>query len=115
MIPQAPPSIAEELVQSVIGFPKFAIEWVIGLIIAILTDLHIASLAVTGLVAGFVFHSVLTGVFVFFLAYSISRIVSYVANAIGTGLGRLADATYKGAVYQPQPPIITVEEAPPET
>jgi hypothetical protein len=101
--------MGEELIRALVGFPKFAIGWVVGLIVAIITDLHIATLAVTGILAGFVFHSALVGVFAFFVAYSASRIVSYIANAIGMGTNRLADATYQGLTAPPH----TVDPASP--
>lgn len=118
MVPEPKqPSLAENFVLAVVGFPKFAIEWVVGLLIAIMTDLHIAALAVTGVLVGLAVGSVLVGLAAFFVAYSFSRIISYVANAIGTGFGRLADATFHGLTAPPRQVVpeheIVVEDAPP--
>ena len=95
-------SVTEELIRAIVGFPRYAYEWTVGLLVAILSDLHITALAVTGVIGGLVFHSILVGVFVFFATYAFSRVIGNLANAIGFGLNNNATATGRvgDAVFQ---------------
>lgn len=88
-----PVSVWENLVRTIIGFPKYLLEWTIGLVIAVLSDLHITTLALTGIVSGLALSSVLWGVVVFFGLYSLSRVVALLSNAVGFGFQGLARAT----------------------
>lgn len=67
------------------AFPKYILGWVVGLIAAILSDLHITTLAVSGIAVGIASHSIAIGVAAFFVLYSVSRIASYVSDSIGFG------------------------------
>ncbi len=87
------PTMWEDLVRSIVGLPKYVLGWTGGLVIAILSDLHMTTLAVTGVVAGFALDSWLWGVVAFFALYSLSRVVSTLANAIGFGAQGIAQAT----------------------
>lgn len=87
------PSLWEDLVRAIVGFPKYILGWTVGLIIAALTDLHITALAVTATLAGVFGGSILLGVLVFFAIYSISRVANLTANAIGFGAREIAGAT----------------------
>lgn len=100
MVPQQP-SAAEELVRALVGFPKYAAGWVLGLITAILTDLNITTIAVTGVAVGLATSSVLTGLAVFFVVYSLLRGVNLLSSSIGFGFQRLSDATYAAATARP--------------
>jgi len=72
----------ENLVRSVVGFPKYIVEWTVGLIVAILTYLHITTLAITAAVGGVYYHNALLGLFLFFILYSASRVAGVIANSI---------------------------------
>jgi hypothetical protein len=78
------------LAQTVVAFPRYAALWVTGLAIAILSDIYVTALAVTGVVGGLVFHSVLVGVFIFFVAYSLSRVIGNLADSVGYGARGIA-------------------------
>jgi predicted MFS family arabinose efflux permease len=84
------PSAAELFVRALVQFPKYLVEWTVGLLIAILTDLHITTLAVTGVAVGFAASSVLIGVATFFVVYTLSRILSNVADGIAFGSRSIA-------------------------
>jgi hypothetical protein len=113
-----PPSAWEVLIRAVVGFPKYILEWVIGLVVAILTDLHITTLAVTAILAGFYFSNPLLGVLIFFAIYSISRVASLTSNAVGFGAREIAGAnsSIAGTISQvfqaqAQPQVVKVDEA----
>lgn len=91
---QSQPSVWETLVRSIVRFPAYALDWIVGLITVILSDLHVTTLAVTGVVVGLWGGSLLVGLVAFFVLYAVSRIVSNVANSIGFGLGNLAQANH---------------------
>jgi len=82
----------EEFIRAILNFPKYIFGWFVGLISAILSDVHITTLAVTGALAGLLTGSLLFGLLFFFLLYCVSRIVSNLANAIGFGLQNVAGA-----------------------
>lgn len=93
MVPEQP-SLWEDLVRAIVGFPKYIFGWTVGLVIAVLTDLHITALAVTAALAGVYGTSVLLGVLVFFAIYSLSRVANLTANAIGFGAREIAGSTF---------------------
>lgn len=74
--------MSEDLVRTIVGFPKYIWGWTLGLIVAILSDLHITTLAVTGVFAGIYGESVILGILVFFVTYSISRVLALTSNAV---------------------------------
>jgi hypothetical protein len=100
------PSITELVVRALVRFPKYLLEWTVGLLIAVLTDLHITTLAVTAVVVGFAASSVLIGVAAFFAAYTLSRIASNVADGVVFGSRSVAAAISQHAavVQQGQQP-----------
>lgn len=111
MVPVSP---WENLVRSIVGFPKYALEYTIGLIIAILTDLHITTLAITAVIGGFVFGSVLGAIFLFFIVYTLSRVASNTANAVGSAGNQIAASNSQVAraihsILQAQIPVEDVE------
>jgi hypothetical protein len=77
------PGIGEALVRACVGFLPYALTYTVGLIVAILTDLHITTLAITGALLGVYTGSILFGVLAFFVLYTASRIMGNVAEAIG--------------------------------
>jgi small-conductance mechanosensitive channel len=83
---------AEALVRALVRFPKYILEWTVGLIVAILSDLHITTLTVTGVAVGFAASSVLVGVAAFFVVYTLSRIISNVADGVVFGTRNVAGA-----------------------
>lgn len=86
------PSPLRQLFQAIIGFPAYLFGWTIGLLVAVLTDLHITTLAISGVLVGFARESVIDGFAAFFILYVLSRIFSNVADAIGVGLNNNARA-----------------------
>lgn len=99
MIPEKPPTQGEIFLKAVTNFPKYIVGWVLGLIQAVLADLHMTTLAITGVAVGFALSSVTAGVAAFFVAYTLSRIVSNHADAVAfssnnnrAGLESLAQA-----------------------
>jgi len=95
------PSAWEHLVRSLIGFPKYILEWTLGLIVAVLTDLHITTLAVTGAISGLYFGDVTLGFLLFFFLYTASRVASMVANSIGIGSQEIGQSNRQvaGAIH----------------
>lgn len=87
------PGIGEALVRAFVEFLPYALTYTVGLIVAILTDLHITTLAITGVLLGAYEGSILFGLAAFFVLYSISRVVGNVAESIGYGLRYHANAT----------------------
>jgi hypothetical protein len=87
----------ENLVRSVVGFPKYIVEWTVGLIVAILTDLHITTLAITAALGGVYYHNALLGLLLFFVLYSASRVAGVIANSIGFGLQGVAETNARVA------------------
>lgn len=90
MVPALTPF--KELWNSLVYFPGYFIGWTIGLIVAILTDLHVTTLAVAGLTVGIATDSVSNGFAAFFLLYVFSRVVANLADAVGHGLNNNARA-----------------------
>lgn len=93
-------SATEQLVGTIIAFPKYAFGWVVGLVIAVLSDLHITTLAITGVLGGFVFGSALIGVFLFFVAYTISRVLSNIADGSVYAGNQVARALVSRVEYE---------------
>lgn len=80
------------------NFPVYIYGWTVGLIIAILNDYAITAFTLTGVFAGLTY-GLFPGLLVFFLLYSIFRIVDNHAKAthasvsgVATGLRILAHA-----------------------
>lgn len=86
------PSPLNQLFKAIVGFPIYFFGWTIGLCVAILTDLHITTLAISGVLVGLARESVVDGFTAFFLLYVFSRVLSNVADAIGIGLNNNARA-----------------------
>jgi hypothetical protein len=84
--------LGESLIRAFVGFPKYIIQWIGGLIVAILTDLHITTLAVTAVAVGFA-SSLSVGIATFFVIYSLSRIIAIIADGYVIGSNRIAQAT----------------------
>lgn len=94
--------IGEAFVRACVGFLPYALTYTVGLVVAILTDLHITTLAITAVLAGFYTGSILFGVLAFFLLYSASRVVGNIAEAIGFGLRNHAAVTAGSpSLYRP--------------
>lgn len=108
------PSLGENFVQTVVNFPKYAIEWVVGLIIAILSDLHITTLAVAGAFIGLVANSPEVGLAGFFVLYSLSRVVAFIGQGVAEAGIRVSNATFSALTpRQPVEQVTQVLEVPP--
>lgn len=81
----------ESLKNSVRGFPRYIVQWVGGLVVVVLTDLHMTALAVTGLTVGWATKSPRWGVAAFFVAYTASRVIGNLADAVGHGLRAVSE------------------------
>jgi fucose 4-O-acetylase-like acetyltransferase len=88
----APISPFREFLDALLQFPAYFVGWTVGLIVAILTDLHVTTLAVAGVATGVAAESLTIGVAAFFVLYVISRIVANLADAVGHGLNNNARA-----------------------
>lgn len=86
------PSPLRQLFRAIIGFPVYFFGWTIGLAVAVLTDLHITTLAISGVLVGLARESVIDGFVAFFILYTLSRIFSNIADAVGIGLNNNAKA-----------------------
>jgi hypothetical protein len=82
----------KELWDSLVYFPGYLIGWTVGLIVAILTDLHVTTLAIAGVAVGIATDSISNGFAAFFVLYVFSRVISNLADAIGYGLNNNARA-----------------------
>lgn len=83
--------VHREILTALRWFPKYVYEYIAGLVLVILTDVHITTIAITSVILGVVVSDILLGFLTFFVFYTISRIASNIANAIGVGfinLGR---------------------------
>lgn len=86
-----PVSLGEQLVRATLGFPKYIIEFIGGLIFSILTDLDITILTISAVAAGFAVGSILWAVAGFFGLYVALRTLGGISDAIHD----LASATYR--------------------
>ena len=82
-----------QLWKTIKDFPLYISAYTVGLVIAVLRDVHITTLTITGVVLGLALGSIVWGFAVFFIGYSITRIVSNLTDAIGFGLRDIARAT----------------------
>lgn len=109
------PTIGQASAAALKGLPKYVFEYTIGLLIAIVTDFHITTLALAGVAVGFARESVLDGVATFFVIYSVLRIVGNLAEAIGLSLRYIANthgsvvSNLTTTLDRQEPPVITVE------
>jgi len=109
------PTISEASAAALKGLPKYVFEYTIGLLIAIVSDFHITTLALAGTAVGFARGSVLDGVATFFVIYSALRIVGNLSEAVGLNLRYLANthgnvvSGLTATLDRQEPPVITVE------
>lgn len=82
----------KELINALLSFPAYFVGWTVGLLVAILTDLHVTTLAIAGVAIGVATSSFSTGIAAFFVLYVLSRIVANLADAVGHGLNNNARA-----------------------
>ena len=92
MSSEPPLTLRQTLTRVIVGFPKYILEWSLGLLIVVLSDLHITTLAVTGLFIGLAASSVLVGIAAFLVAYTVSRIVYDLAEGFVVGTGQISRA-----------------------
>lgn len=110
------PTIGQASLAAIKGLPKYAFEYTVGLLIAIVTDFIITTLALAGVSVGFATGSALDGVATFFIIYSVLRIIGNLAEAVGLNLRYLAN-THGNVVsglatsLNEQPPaVLSVED-----
>lgn len=84
-------SLSDQLVRALVGFPKYLIEFVGGLIVAILTDLDLTILTIFAVAVGFLVHGIWLAVALFFGLYAVLRTV----GSLGDGLRDIASAGYR--------------------
>jgi hypothetical protein len=109
------PTIAQSSVAALKGLPKYIFEYTVGLLIAVVTDFHITTLALAGAFVGLARGSVLDGVATFFVIYSLLRIVGNLAEAVGINLRYFANthgtvvSSLSATLDRQEPPVIAVE------
>jgi hypothetical protein len=109
------PTIGQASAAALKGLPKYVFEYTIGLLIAVVTDFHITTLALAGTFVGLARGSVLDGVATFFIIYSLLRIVGNLAEAVGINLRYFANthgnvvSGLASTLDRQEPPVITVE------
>lgn len=91
-------SLAHEVIDAMINFPMFLFEYTIGLIVMIISDVYIATLALAGGAVGLASNDWKIGLATFFVVYSFSRVVNTVANAVGTTGQNIGMAVNNGLV-----------------
>lgn len=80
----------EQTVRVLVNAPEYLFGWTWGLILTVLSDTTITTLAVTGALVGLLLDSILIGFVAFFVLYSLARLTIALANAIGSGLTNIA-------------------------
>jgi hypothetical protein len=91
-----PKTLADLFGQTIAHFPKYLTEWTVSLLIVILSETLVTTMAVFSILLAFLLHSVLVGFVAFFGVYTLSRIVYMIADAIRGGAVRLGDAVFHG-------------------
>lgn len=103
MAPQQSDSPLVQLAKALEAFPKYAVDYVIGFVVVILTDLLMTSLFL-GCVLLAVATTPLIGGTTLLLAYTAVRIFNAIANAIGGGAMHIANAIRPPMTYMTMPP-----------
>lgn len=88
MSPQEPPSLGENIIRAIAGFPKYAVEWLLGFYI-VLTNTELTGLAVLSVLVGFE-SGWETGVIVFLAAWLALRNINNFVLPIAQGIHRRA-------------------------
>ena len=107
-------SLVRELGSAVINFPLFIIEMVTSLLVLVISDIYIATLAIAGGTVGLATGEWEIGLATFFVLYSVSRVVNTVANAIGSAGQNVAMGINHGFVQHGNAIRIVAEHVTPE-
>jgi hypothetical protein len=107
-------SMKDDLAQALVDAPGHLIRYVGGLIVLLLGDYVIITLAIFSVLLGFAVGSALIGATAFYAGFFLLRLVGNIADAIGylgqgvgSGLHRQADVAQAQLQSQMQPPAPT--------
>lgn len=89
--------LSHDLVDAIVGFPKYMVEYVGGLFYAILTDIFITTLTIGAIAAGFA-TTWISGLTIFFIIYAIARVVGNHASATAVSGGQIASSIAQHAL-----------------
>jgi hypothetical protein len=95
-------TIGQQLRQAIVGFPRYISTWMLGLIVAIISDYHITTLTLTGVAVGFATGSVLIGLASFFVIYAFSRSLSNIADGVAYSASLLGSSVERAANHHAQ-------------
>lgn len=83
-------TVGSQLADALVHFPAYVISWTIGLLIIILSDVTVTTVALLGVFVGFATDDVFWGLSAFTIAYVALRAVGILADATNLGLRTLA-------------------------
>lgn len=77
------PTAGQQLVKALEGAPSYLVGWLIGFVTITFTEVTMTALATACILLGFLTHSLLLAVTVYFFVYIAARIFGPIAHAIG--------------------------------
>lgn len=90
-------SIATEAGKALVNLPLFLIELITSLAVCAISEIYVATFALTGVAVG-IASDWKIGLAAFFVLYSVSRVINSVANAIGSAGQNVAITLGQGLV-----------------
>jgi len=99
-----PKSLTELFGQSIAAFPKYIVEWTVSLLIVVLTETIVTTIAVLAVLSGLALHSVLLGLVVFFAAYVFTRAAFVIGDAIAGSSRYMVNTAASLYMTRQQPP-----------
>jgi hypothetical protein len=99
-------SLGEDFVRAVVNFPKFLLQYTVGVLIFILSDYNLFTMALLGIVAGFVANAWLVGVLVFLGVYVASRALSAAIGQVAEAVGHHARIQLQIQERRENPPYV---------
>lgn len=89
--------LTTDLGHAIVESPQRAVQWGLGMLYAVLTDVAVQTFVVVGVLAGLVAHSVLIGLLVFFAMHSLMFIARLsLSNAAGLVGNNVASVMIQG-------------------
>jgi hypothetical protein len=107
------PKLTEDLVRAILGFPKYAVEYLGSLIVAILTDVNLSTLGAIAVLVGIVKRSVSAGLLALFTGHFIGRSIGMLADSIVAGFRGHAMHTNRPPMQNVQPYVAEPAGVPP--
>lgn len=97
-VPEGEKSIAAEAIDALVAAPLFAVELVVSILVCVISEIYVATFALTGVAVGFATESIPVGIASFMILYSLSRVLGTLANAVGASGQMVGGAIAQGLV-----------------